>query len=204
MKGKVISFLRRVLWEDPCQRWFVLLLLFVNAGGAGAGYFWYAGQLAVTRWYLWPLVADSPVAATIFTGAMASLLGRKSSFLLLWGSLSVIKYGLWAVIILLHYLLFSGGQWGGMRLFLLLSHAGMFVEGGVYLRHLRISWEELGGVAGWMLLNDYLDYALGFHPYLFDPRQWYLAFGSALTLTLILIFKGAKYVQSPSEAEDGF
>lgn len=183
----MLSFLKSLLWENPFQKWFVLTLFLINTIGSISGYFWYEGQLDSTPLYLWPLVADSPFSALLFALALFFLLaGIDWPFFQLWAYASVMKYGLWAIFVISDFWL-AGGEIRGIEVLLWLSHAGMFLEGFLYLRHLLFNFKEGILVSCWLILNDYLDYGLGFHPYLFMTGQEEFALNTALILDFFLI-----------------
>jgi len=183
----VVYWLKNLLWEEPYQKWFVIVLFLINAVGSISGYFWYEGQLRQTPLYLWPLIADSPFSALLFTFALLFLLlNFNCSFFQLWAYASVMKYGLWAIVVISDFWL-AGGEIRGIEVLLWLSHAGMFAEGFLYLRHLRFNFMDVLLVICWLVFNDYFDYALGFHPYLFMAGQETLALKTALLLDLFLI-----------------
>lgn len=174
--------LREILFD----RRFLTVLFLINAGGAASGYLWYARQLAATPWYYWPFVPDSPLSATLFALALFSFLsGRRGAgwqFLALVASAWIIKYGLWAMGIITGYWLAPATptliEWA-----LWLSHLGMVAEGCLYLPFLAVSRRQAFGLTLWLVLNDYIDYGLGQHPYLFLPQQETLALALAIALT---------------------
>lgn len=181
------------LWENPAQKWLLDLLIVANVGGAIYGFYWYLPQFLETSPKVWVLVADSPISAALFALAMLALArGWAEQWqpgLLFLASASVIKYGIWAVVIISEYWL-SGYSVQPLHLGLWLSHVGMAVEGWIFLRHLRVGRLAVIAVGAWMLLNDTADYVFGLHPYLYTPDQWLLAVVSASVLSLALIASG--------------
>lgn len=176
----------RITWYEPFRRPFLWFLLVTNGIGAVSGYFWYEGQLATTSWYGWFFVPDSPLSATLFTLALAGWLGQRQwSLFYLLATTAVIKYGVWAVILIVDYWV-RGGQPTFLEVMLFLSHIGMAVEGVIYLRHLAISAGQVGLIAVWMLFSDWIDYGRGLHPYLYRPDQWLLAMLLAVSLSVVL------------------
>lgn len=187
------------LWHHPFRRRFLCFLLVVNAIGAVSGYFWYENQLATTPWRWWIFVPDSPLSATIFTLALAGwLAGRRWPAFYLLACASVIKYGIWAVILISEYW-WRGGAPTFLQWMLWLSHIGMAVEGLLYLRHLRLAPRHVVTVGIWLLLNDWADYGWGFHPYLYRPDQWALAAAAAVILTVALIVVPWKNIYSAKQ-----
>ncbi len=188
----------RSFMRDPWRPEYVVPLLLINMAGSIYGYYWYAGQLSSTVKKLWLFVPDSPMATTLFAAVLLfSLMGRRNAFLGLIAFTACIKYGLWAVIVIGDF--WAGG--GSIRFtesMLWVSHLGMAVQGVIYLKvrppgsSLGFSRPALPGVAAWMLLNDFMDYRLGIHPYLYVPGQELLAGVSAVALSLSLALTVAK------------
>ena len=81
------------------NRKFLVLLLIANFLGTVYGYIWYGGQLSVTPWYFYPFVPDSPTA-TLFLCILIVLilLNKKFGLIDALAFTTLIKYGLWAVI----------------------------------------------------------------------------------------------------------
>ena len=94
----IYSFLtdRRILW----------ILLLVNAGGTLYGYDWYKYQIADTPTIFIPFVPDSPTASLFFVFVLVAFLLRTN-----WpifealAIITLFKYGIWAVVMNLLYLL---------------------------------------------------------------------------------------------------
>lgn len=179
--------LRHLLWEDPYQDWFLATLVVINFLGSVYGYYWYYGQLLATPWFWWPFTPDSPLATTLFALALLLALWRRESGLLrLTAAVAVIKYGLWAMVIIADYWR-SGAAVAPVEAGLWLSHLGMLVEGCLFLRHWPAAPWQFGLVALWLVLNDIVDYGLGLHPYLFQPGQEGLALYTATGISLATI-----------------
>lgn len=161
-------------------------LFWVNLLGTAYGFVWYGKQLEWTvankPAVLLPFVPDSPTASLFFTLSLLFLLAdrhpawrRRLAFLAAPRALidalaviTLIKYGVWAVVIN-----FADGWQGGgidaLQWMLIFSHAGMALEALVYARSLTYGKVALLFAAGWTLLNDGLDYGLGIHPWLYPP-----------------------------------
>lgn len=179
---------RKLVWDNPFQRWFLVSLVVINLLGSVYGYYWYREQLLSTPPLLWIFVPDSPFSTTLLAVALVLVLTRlRRPFLELTANAMVIKYGLWAVAVISHYW-WIGGEIKWVEIMLWFSHLGMAVEGLIFLRHLSVTGTMTGGLAFWLLLEDVVDYGGGLHPYLFDPRQWPVALGTALVLSVFLIF----------------
>ncbi|MGQ9823481.1 MAG: DUF1405 domain-containing protein [Desulfotomaculales bacterium] len=179
------------LWRDfiraPWQQKYMLPLLIINLGGSVYGYFWYRHQLAETPFYFWPLVSDSPFATTLFAFALLACLvtGGRGGWFSVLACVCCLKYGFWAVVLITHYW-WAGNSRSFLEVLLWLSHWGMVLEGWFYLRPLVI---RAGGVIFpvlFLLLNDFVDYKTGLHPYLFMENQLPLAIRTAVGLTVFL------------------
>lgn len=178
------------LWRDfrrdPWQGRFTLPLVIINILGAAYGYYWYREQLAATPFYFWPFVPDSPLATTLFS--LALIVRGNTGVALLFRTVAFtasIKYGIWAVVIISQY--WSGG--GPVELtemMLWLSHLGMAAQGAIFLITISPRRPMITLTAVWMLLNDFMDYGLGLHPYLFAAGQERIAMEAALGLTVLV------------------
>ncbi|MFZ5652625.1 MAG: DUF1405 domain-containing protein [Bacillota bacterium] len=175
--------------DNPWQYRYVILLLAVNIPGTAYGYYWYSGQLASTPRELWLFVPDSPLSTTLFSAVLAlSLFGCRSPFLSVLAFAGCIKYGLWAVIIISHFW-GTGGDIEFKVSMLWVSHLGMAAQGMIYLRaDGPVTPPVIAGTALWMFINDFLDYRLEIHPYLYDPGQFFLAGYSASVLSGLMLF----------------
>ena len=155
-------------------------LVAVNAAGAAYGFYWYRFQLAATPWPLWPFVPECPIQALLFAVVACMLLARRrNAFLETVTYLGLVKYGSWTVLVLSLFGL-TGGQLDGEKVFLMLSHLGMTLEGAIFLRFLPRPGRLITAVPVWFLTMDFLDYAVGIHPWLPDPKQLVQAFLFAL------------------------
>jgi len=187
------SFLR--LLCNPFERGFLWSLVLINFLGSIYGFYWYRFQLAETPWYYLIFIPDSPLSSSLFTIALITIIMcKRSSWLELLAYFWVIKYGIWAVILNLD--VNNYGQFGFDNLMLTISHAGMAVEGFLFLRHLKYSVPQLLGIVLWLGINDYMDYVVGLHPWLFDPGQLGLAQSSAIGLSVLLVLLGTLYLKN--------
>lgn len=184
----------RSFWDFVFQPRYIKLLILINFLGSIYGYYWYRYQLAETPWYLWPLIPDSPLSSTLFMVAMYFWLkGKLNPVFGLLAFLMVIKYGIWAVVINLHYWYITGiftfENW-----MLTLSHAGMALEGYLFLRDYSFGRWALYIAGVWLVIQDFADYLFGLHPYLFDESQWNLALITAIVLTFCIIAYSSKRI----------
>lgn len=97
----------------------------------------------------------------------------------------LIKYGLWAVIINIHFLLI-GGNYTFTNFHLTLSHLGMAVEGFLFIDEIDFNKNYMLTLTLLMLISDVVDYSLGIHPWLFAQSQWKIAIVSIFLLTIFI------------------
>ena len=180
-------------WRDPWQVRYTVPLVIINALGSGCGYYWYHEQLAAIPFYYWPFVPDSPLASTLVT--LALLMRGDSAFKRLFQAAAftaAIKYGIWAIVIITQYWA-MGGPVGFIEVTLWFSHLGMAVEGAIFLKTLRLDRMTVSITGMWMLLNDFMDYRAGLHPYLFAQGQEFLAVAAALALSFLITGSMARH-----------
>jgi uncharacterized membrane protein YpjA len=167
------------LWERVGiiinARPFLWMLVVINGLGTIYGYIWYKDQLLNTpsQWLLF--VPDSPTASAFFTLFLILYLVRRSNpWVEVFGAVTSVKYGLWAVIMIVWGTALKvetrGLDWGwDAFLFtdymLMISHLGMAVEAILYYRLYRFGVIHLIGIAIWTYVNDLVDYGWGMHPY---------------------------------------
>lgn len=172
----IISKYRKFWWA----------LIIANFAGAVYGYYWYAGQLAHTPFYLWPFTPDCPLFASLLALVLyLELRGKGSGWLATITFLGLVKYGIWTVVVISAY----GLQGGDLLLedyFLILSHFGMFCEGALLLALLtwRANW--VLGATLFFVTWDWFDYVVGTYPYLPAANLLPLAHWLAVALTLFL------------------
>lgn len=161
-------FLWNWLRAQLMERWFLWMLFLVNFLGTIYGYYWYKNQLSVTPLKYWIFVPDSPTASAAITIVLLLYIWRRRSPLIeAFAAITLIKYGIWAVVMIF---------WGAammpepyvepLQWMLVVSHLGMALEAVLYAKYFTYGWKEIGIVAVWTLLNDFLDYGLDIHPWL--------------------------------------
>lgn len=183
-EGKAVFDL---LFRNPFRRWFLKVLIVINILGSVYGYYWYSGQLEVTPVYLWLFTFDSPFSTTLFALALTGiLLGYNNRLLQLVAYTGVIKFGIWAAVVILDFWV-AGGTPTIIVSLLFLSHLGMALEGWVYIRHLYVPPGYLILLALWFGVGDFLDYFVGIHPYLYYPGQFTVAAVTAVLLSIVLL-----------------
>jgi len=162
---------RAILW----------LLLIVNIAGTVYGYIWYKWQLVETPAKFLPFVPDSPTASLFFCFVLvAFLLGKNWPLLEALAIVTLVKYGIWAVV--MNLLVFKvTGEVDPIALMLIISHGAMAVEGLLYAPFYRIKGWHLAVVAVWTLHNDVIDYVFFMLPRypildLYIPQIGYFTF----------------------------
>ncbi|WP_445683606.1 DUF1405 domain-containing protein [Solibacillus sp. FSL R7-0668] len=152
-------------WYLINHRAFLTLLLVVNALGTIYGYYWYKGQLAVTEPIYYLFVPDSPTASLFFCFAVLGwLLGKHFKLMEVLALVTLIKYGLWAVV--MNLLTFAEtGELGATGWMLVASHFLMAVQAVMYLPNYRFTKWHVLVAAIWTLHNDVIDYLFGQMPF---------------------------------------
>ncbi len=146
------------------QRVFLMILLVINVLGTIYGYYWYMGQLAITDPKYYIFVPDSPTASLFFCLAIVGwLLGKNFKLMEVLALVTLIKYGLWAVVMNLLTLL-DTGYIGWMGWMLVASHFLMAVQAVLYLPKYRFEIWHVIVAAIWTLHNDAIDYLFGQMP----------------------------------------
>ncbi|MGI6679213.1 MAG: DUF1405 domain-containing protein [Dehalobacterium sp.] len=167
--------------------WFLMGLFVVNVIGSVYGYYWYWDQLSSTPRYLWIFVPDSPLSTSLFAAVLLLVyLGKRPRLLPFLSCAFLVKYGFWAMLINLQ-LLWGGENFTFMNLMLALSHLGMAVEGIIYYPGQKIALWEAVFLTVILIVQDFMDYGVGLHPYLFNLRQLVFARNGAVVLTGIII-----------------
>jgi uncharacterized membrane protein YpjA len=182
------------------QSWFLWTLFIVNLLGTIYGYYWYGNQIQQTDWKWVIFVPDSPTASLFFTIVIFLFLcNKKSALLEAFAVLTLFKYGIWAVVMIL---------WGASldpsgfflsltweHYMLMFSHLGMAIQALLYAPLLSFHYREIIIVSVWTLLNDALDYGLDIHPWLTSFLEtydhlvgWFTFFLSLTSIVIFLIF----------------
>jgi uncharacterized membrane protein YpjA len=143
---------------------FLMLLFIINGLGTIYGYIWYAWQLAITEPIFLIFVPDSPTASLFFTIVLGLwLIGKRSSLFEALAFITLIKYGLWAVVMNL-LTLWELGSIGWIGWMLIGSHFAMALQAVLYIDHYRFGWVSVALTAIWTLHNDVIDYVFGQMP----------------------------------------
>jgi uncharacterized membrane protein YpjA len=156
-------------------------------------------------------VPDSPMASTFFSLVLLLwLFGRRSPLLEALASITLFKYGIWAVVIIL---------WTGLldprpflealtwqHWMLMGSHLGMAVEAVLFAPFFTYGKKQISIAATWTLLNDGMDYGMDTHPWwdpVLDPFYWWIgAFTLVLSGVSILLFSILSMLDSKRRKRD--
>lgn len=149
-----MNWIYSILGNKP----FLWLLLIINILGTIYGYIWYGWQLKETPAIFLPFVPDSPTASLFFVFVLiAFLMGRNWPLLEALAIITLIKYGIWAVV--MNFLvLIQTGELGLAGWMLVFSHGAMAVQGMLYAPFYRIKRWHFVVAAIWTLHNDVIDY----------------------------------------------
>ena len=120
------------IWLILSHKSFLWILLFINLIGTVYGYDWYMWQLEITEPKFWIFVPDSPTASLFFTLAIIGwLIGRNFKLMEALALITLVKYGLWAVVMNLLTLVETGSiGWVGWML--VGSHFAMALQALLY------------------------------------------------------------------------
>lgn len=152
------------IWLVLSHKSFLWLLLFVNLFGTVYGYDWYKWQLVITEPKYWIFVPDSPTASLFFTLAIIGwLINRNFKLIEALALITLVKYGLWAVVMNLLTLIETGSiGWVGWML--ITSHFAMAVQAILYIPFYKFRIGHIAIAAIWTLHNDVIDYVFGQMP----------------------------------------
>lgn len=143
---------------------FLILLFVVNLAGSIYGYIWYGWQLKITDPIFLVFVPDSPTASLFFTIVLGLwIFGKRNRLIEALAFVTLIKYGLWAVVMNL-LTLWEVGSIGWIGWMLIGSHFAMALQAVLYIEHYRFGWLSVALTAVWTLHNDVIDYVFGQMP----------------------------------------
>lgn len=151
---------------------FLWILLFINIIGTVYGYDWYMWQLEITEPRFWIFVPDSPTASLFFCFVLIGWILR-TNFRLFesLALLTLVKYGIWAVVMNL-WTLEETGSIGAAGWMLVISHGAMALQAVLYWRNYRFGWVSIVLAAIWTLHNDVIDYVFGQMPIYGDLMEY--------------------------------
>lgn len=191
-------------WYMLNMRIFLLLLLIINIFGTIYGYIWYGGQLANTEPQFYLFVPDSPTASLFFCFALAGwLMGKHFKLMEVLALITLIKYGIWAVVMnLLTFV--QNGELGWLGWMLVFSHAMMAVQAVLYIPKYRFTYGSVLIAAIWTLHNDVIDYVFGQMPIYrvidsYAPQIGYFTFWLSVACILLALYVAKKNTMKPSK-----
>lgn len=181
-----------VLYTLLKNRMFLWLLFLINLAGTLYGYFWYLPQLSETPKLFLLFVPDSPTASLFFVFVLgAFLLGKNWPLMEALAIVTLIKYGVWAVIMNLLVLIVTGDlHWSGYML--MASHLAMAVQGVLYAPFYRFKAWHLVVAAVVALHNEIIDYVFEMMPW-YNQLSLYMNEIGYFTFWLSLISIGLAY-----------
>ncbi|MGR9049940.1 DUF1405 domain-containing protein [Halobacillus faecis] len=146
------------------NRSFLIMLFFINLFGTIYGYIWYEPQLSVTEPIFLLFVPDSPTASLFFTIFLGFyIFGKNIPYIEALAIITLLKYGLWAVVMNgLTLLEYGSLPWTGYML--VFSHGAMAVQGLLYAPFYKIEMRHIVFAGIWTLHNDVIDYVFGQMP----------------------------------------
>lgn len=160
------------IWLILSHRSFLWILLFVNILGTVYGYDWYKWQLVITEPKFWIFVPDSPTASLFFCFAVFGwLIGRNFKLMEALALVTLVKYGLWAVVMNLLTLLETGSI-GFVGWMLVVSHFAMALQAVLYIPFYRFKFGHVVIAAIWTVHNDVIDYVFGQMPIYGDLMKY--------------------------------
>ena len=141
-------------------------------------------------------VPDSPTATLFFCIAIIGwLLGKNYKLMEVLALITLIKYGLWAVVMNLLTYFVEGLGWMGWML--VASHSLMAIQAVLYLPKYRFEGWHIIVAAIWTLHNDVIDYLFGQMPFYRVINQYpseigYFTFWLSIACILVAIFARRK------------
>jgi uncharacterized membrane protein YpjA len=202
-----IGWFRSILYN----RLFLWTLVIFNGLGTIYGFFWYKNQLEQTPLHWLLFVPDSPTASGFFTLAiLLYLLNRSNPWVEALGAVTSVKYGLWAVIMIVWTAALrvetTGASWSlqsfsYVEWMLMTSHLGMAIEAILYYRLYRFGVIHLLGVGIWTLTNDVIDYGWKMHPWVSNYLDPYIPTIAGLTVVLSGLSLGLFYLLKKKRAK---
>ena len=140
-------------------------LLVCNLLGTIYGYIWYGSQISITQWQFIPFVPDSPTASLFLCIAIAGLIiGKNLPIIEALAFVSLIKYGVWAVI--MNIILFI--QYDMITItgcMLILYHGIMAIEAFIFYPRFKVTIVAFFIAMVWVFHNDIIDYVFMQYPY---------------------------------------
>ncbi|MEE6451870.1 DUF1405 domain-containing protein [Gottfriedia acidiceleris] len=168
----------------------LIALFIINVLGTIYGYYWYKSQLEITPGWLKLFVPDSPTASLFFCIVLLLfILNKRNGLIEALAYVSLMKYGIWAVIMNGMVLYLSGGL-DAVAYLLIFSHGAMAIQAVLYARTFLVKKWHLTVASIWILQDVIFDYVFGTMPeyyMLSDYRIWIALITFWLTIFVILI-----------------
>ncbi|GIN70072.1 hypothetical protein J14TS2_05470 [Bacillus sp. J14TS2] len=174
------------------NRLFLWMLLIINILGTIYGYIWYGYQLSETPAIFIPFVPDSPTASLFFVFVLiAFLLKRNWPLFEALALITLVKYGVWAVVMNILTLKVTGDlPWEGYML--MVSHGAMALQGLLYAMFYKMKWWHVTVAAIWTLHNDVIDYVYMQYP-VYPGLEGYINHIGYFTFWLSILTIGIAY-----------
>jgi uncharacterized membrane protein YpjA len=196
----MMTLLSRI-WLVLSHKSFLWLLLFINLSGTVYGYDWYKWQLVITEPIYWLFVPDSPTASLFFTIAIIGwLINRNFRLIEALALITLVKYGLWAVVMNILTLIETGSiGWVGWML--IISHFAMAVQAILYIPFYKFGFGHIVLASIWTLHNDVVDYVFGQMPIYSNLMKYadqigYFTFWLSIACIAIAYFVWYKRIRS--------
>lgn len=142
------------------MKFILFLLVAANLIGVAVGMVFYYPQIAAATPLFWVFIPDCPLyvllAAFFYLGLV------KNELLKTITAIGLMKYGLWTLFALFHYSGYFLANWMGW--FLVVEHIGMVLQSALFAK--AFGKKPVLVALGWFLLNDFVDYIFGMHPFL--------------------------------------
>ncbi|XZF78038.1 DUF1405 domain-containing protein [Bacillus sp. AL-1R] len=168
----------------------LIALFIINVLGTIYGYYWYRYQLDITPGWLKVVVPDSPTASLFFCIVLLLFIFNKQNGLIeALAYVSLMKYGIWAVLMNGMVLYLSGGL-DAIAYLLIFSHGAMAIQAALYAPAFNVKLWHLAVASIWVLQDLIFDYVFGTMPeyyMLSDYRIWIAFVTFWLTIFVILI-----------------
>lgn len=186
---------------------FLWILLFINIIGTVYGYDWYMWQLEITEPIFWIFVPDSPTASLFFCFVIIGwLLNTNFRLFEALALITLVKYGIWAVVMNL-LTLYEVGSIGAAGWMLVISHGTMALQGLLYWSKYKFGFISILIAAIWTIHNDIIDYVFGQMPIYGDlmkvmDKIGYFTFWLSIACILLAVWnwkRRHKIVTEPSE-----
>ncbi|WP_026105094.1 DUF1405 domain-containing protein [Halalkalibacterium ligniniphilum] len=175
------------------NRLVIVILLLINFFGTIYGYIWYKDQLAITPGPFLLFVPDSPTASLFFVFVLiAFLLGKHWPLMEAFAAVTLIKYGVWAVAMIVAAAA-AGDTLQWQHYMLIASHGGMALQALLYMPYYRIKMWHLMIVAVWTLHNDIIDYVFMMHPWVSYRLNPFIAHIGYFTFWLSIVSLALTY-----------